>query len=213
MTVAAKRNRRREAIINAAREVFFESGYAATSMSSIAARLGGSKGSLYNYFGNKEELFEALVRDFCTCWGDRMRAATLEGSPAESLTAFAERYLTHLFCAQGVKLLRGLVAESDRNPQLSRIFYAFGPLRGREGLETYLEACKGKGLINAPNCAFAADEFLALCKGSMCLELLLNWDSSITPTEIRAQAAQAVSTFMKMYGEVISSPKLVGNRS
>src|ERR1700677_1269931 len=153
MSVAAKHNRRREAIINAAREVFFESDYTATSMSSIAARLGGSKGTLYNYFGNEEELFEALVRDFCTRWADRMRGATLEGCPAESLTAFAERYLTHLFSEQGVKLLRGLVAKSHRNPQLSRIFYAFGPVREREGLETYLEACKGKRLINAPNCA------------------------------------------------------------
>src|SRR6202453_3168009 len=157
MTVAAKRSRRREAIINAARQVFFERGYTATSMSSIAARLGGAKGTLYNYFGNKEELFEALVRDFCTRWADRMLGATLEGSPAVSLTAFAEQYLTHLLSEQGVRLLRELVAESHRNPQLSRIFYALAPVRGREGLETYLEACKAKRLINAPNCALAAD--------------------------------------------------------
>ncbi|MGA2397352.1 MAG: TetR/AcrR family transcriptional regulator [Steroidobacteraceae bacterium] len=87
MTIAAKRNQRREAIIN-------------------AARLGGAKGTLYNYFGNKEELFEALVRDFCARWADCMLGATLGGSPAESLTAFAEQYLTHLFSEQGVKLLR-----------------------------------------------------------------------------------------------------------
>ena len=142
MTIAAKRNQRREAIIN-------------------AARLGGAKGTLYNYFGNKEELFEALVRDFCARWADCMLGATLGGSPAESLTAFAEQYLTHLFSEQGVKLLRRLVAESHRNPQLSRIFYALGPVRGREGLEAYLEACKAKRLIDAPNCALAADELLA----------------------------------------------------
>jgi AcrR family transcriptional regulator len=200
MTVAAKRSRRREAIINAARQVFFESGYTATSMSSIASRLGGSKGTLYNYFGNKEELFEALVRDFCARWGDCMLGATLKGSPAERLTAFAEQYLTHLFSEQGVKLLRGLVAESHRNPQLSRTFYALGPVCGREGLKTYLEACKAEGLINAPNCSLAADEFLALCKGSTYLELLLNLTSPLTATEICAQAARAVGTFMRTYG-------------
>ena len=32
-------------------------------MSTIAARLGGSKGTLYNYFKSKEELFEAQVRE------------------------------------------------------------------------------------------------------------------------------------------------------
>jgi AcrR family transcriptional regulator len=199
MTVAAKRNRRREAIINAARQVFFESGYTATSMSSVAARLGGAKGTLYNYFGNKEELFEALVRDFCTRWADRMLGATLEGSPALSLTAFAEQYLTHLLSEQGVRLLRELVAESHRNPQLSRIFYALGPVRGREGLETYLEACKAKRLINAPNCALAADEFLALCRSSTPLEVLLNLTRPLSSAEIRTQAAQAVGTFMRLY--------------
>jgi len=169
-------------------------------MSSIAARLGGSKGTLYNYFGNKEELFEALVRDFCTRWADRMLEATLAGYPAESLRTFAEQYLTHLFSEQGIKLLRELVAESHRNPQLSRIFYALGPVRGREGLESYLEACRAKGLINAPDCALAADEFLALCKSPTYLQLLLNLTSPLTSTEIRAQAVQAVSTFMRMYG-------------
>jgi AcrR family transcriptional regulator len=200
MTVATKRNRRREAIINAARQVFLESGYAATSMSGIAARLGGSKGTLYNYFGNKEELFEALVRDFCTRWADGMLAGIVEGYPAERLTAFAEPYLTHLFSEEGVKLIRVLVSESHRNPQFSRIFYEVGPVRGRERLKTYLEACKAQGLINAPNCALAAVQFLALCRGSTYLELLLNLTLPATFTEIHAQAAQAVGTFMRLYG-------------
>src|ERR1700677_347435 len=200
MTVAAKRNRRRDAIIDAARQGFFESGYTATSMSSIAARLGGSKGTLYNYFGNKEAMLEAMVRDFCMRWADGMVGVTLEGHSAESLTAFAEQYLTHLFSEQGGKLLRGLLAESHRNPQLGRIFYALGPVRVREGLVTYLEACQTERLISAPNCALAAEEFLALCRGSTYLELVLNSTSPFTATQIRAQAAQAVSTFMKIYG-------------
>jgi AcrR family transcriptional regulator len=200
MIIAPKRNRRREAIIDAGRQVFFESGYSATSMSSIAARLGGSKGALYNYFGNKEQLFEALVRDFCARWSDRMLGTTVEGYSAECLTVFAEQYLTHLFSEEAVKLFRVLVSESHRNPQFSRIFYEVGPVRGREGLKAYLEACKAQGLINAPNCALAAVQFLALCRGSTYLELLLNLTLPATFTEIHAQAAQAVGTFMKLYG-------------
>ena len=40
-------------------------GFAATSMSAIATRLGGSKGTLYNYFKSKEELFGAVVSREC----------------------------------------------------------------------------------------------------------------------------------------------------
>ena len=42
-----QRDSRREIILSIAREVFMEEGYAAASMSTIAARLGGSKGTLY----------------------------------------------------------------------------------------------------------------------------------------------------------------------
>ncbi|MGH6965637.1 MAG: TetR/AcrR family transcriptional regulator, partial [Phenylobacterium sp.] len=44
------RDARREAILDVAQEVFLEEGFANASMSTIAARLGGSKGTLYNYF-------------------------------------------------------------------------------------------------------------------------------------------------------------------
>ena len=45
-----RRDERRDGILDVGRDCFLVDGYAATSMSSIAARLGGSKGTLYNYF-------------------------------------------------------------------------------------------------------------------------------------------------------------------
>src|SRR6202790_3714523 len=59
------RDSRREAILDVAAEVFMEVGYSAASMSIIAARVGGSKGTLYNYFKSKEELFEAYIARHC----------------------------------------------------------------------------------------------------------------------------------------------------
>ena len=47
------RDARRQAILDIARESFVTDGFAATSMSAIAVRLGGSKGTLYNYFRSK----------------------------------------------------------------------------------------------------------------------------------------------------------------
>src|ERR1700735_2390989 len=96
------RDQRREAILNVAREVFFELGYSAASMSAIAARLGGSKGTLYNYFKNKEELFEAQVRDLCGHGADRMVDPPLQEDPIQALPAFGERYLQHLYSEQTV---------------------------------------------------------------------------------------------------------------
>ena len=53
------RDARRELILDVAQEVFLEEGFANASMSTIAARLGGSKGTLYNYFKSKDDLFTA----------------------------------------------------------------------------------------------------------------------------------------------------------
>src|SRR5262249_19293571 len=61
----SRRDRRREAILDVAGVVFSEEGYEAASMSTIAARVGGSKGTLYNYFRSKAELFEAYIEDYC----------------------------------------------------------------------------------------------------------------------------------------------------
>src|ERR1700736_2127876 len=59
--------RRKEArpreLIQAALEVFVEHGYAATRIETIGERAGVSKGTAYLYFRDKEELFEAVVRD------------------------------------------------------------------------------------------------------------------------------------------------------
>ncbi len=59
--------RRKEArpqeLLAAALDLFVERGYAATRLEDVAARAGVSKGTLYLYFTNKEELFKAVVRE------------------------------------------------------------------------------------------------------------------------------------------------------
>lgn len=66
--VKAKRwERRKEArpqeLLAAALDLFVERGYSATRLDDVAARAGVSKGTLYLYFTNKEELFKAVIRE------------------------------------------------------------------------------------------------------------------------------------------------------
>ncbi len=48
-------------IIRMAAELFDELGYERSSMSAIAARVGGSKATLYGYFASKEDLLRAVL--------------------------------------------------------------------------------------------------------------------------------------------------------
>lgn len=53
-------------LLDAALDLLAEKGYAATRMDDVAARAGVTKGTLYLYFPNKEELFKAVVRQAVT---------------------------------------------------------------------------------------------------------------------------------------------------
>jgi len=55
-------DRRRE-ILNAAQVVFDIKGYAASTVEEIAVRANISKGSIYNYFDSKEDLFAAVFAE------------------------------------------------------------------------------------------------------------------------------------------------------
>ncbi|MGE4561085.1 MAG: TetR/AcrR family transcriptional regulator [Desulfobulbus sp.] len=59
-----KASQRRDALIQAAGELFVEKGYEATSMDEIAAKAGFAKGTLYHYFANKAELLQVLREGF-----------------------------------------------------------------------------------------------------------------------------------------------------
>ena len=74
---------RRGAILAAAGKVFHAHGYAATTMEAVAAEAGVAKGSLYNYFRNKQDLFTQLFAE--TIAGDEAETEQLvaEAIPAD----------------------------------------------------------------------------------------------------------------------------------
>lgn len=58
-----RKDARPQELLSAALDVFVEHGYAATKLENVARKAGVSKGTLYLYFKNKEELFKAVVRE------------------------------------------------------------------------------------------------------------------------------------------------------
>src|SRR5471030_2519438 len=58
-----RKDARPQELLAAALGQFVERGFAATRLEDVARRGGVSKGTLYLYFENKEELFKAVVRE------------------------------------------------------------------------------------------------------------------------------------------------------
>ena len=57
----ARKRDRQEMILEVAQRYFLDHGYAGTTMSRIAAALGGSKGTLWSHFPSKDALFAAVL--------------------------------------------------------------------------------------------------------------------------------------------------------
>ena len=98
----------RDAVIEAARELFVERDYAAVSTEEIISRAGVSRGALYHHFPGKVDVFRAVFVDGERKLVERLASVAQPGAPFESLRAGARAYLRE--CETNVELRRiGLV--------------------------------------------------------------------------------------------------------
>ena len=81
-------------MLDAAREHFWTTGYAGTSMDAIAATTGLGKGSLYGAFGGKRELFHRVFDDHCTATIDAANHQ-LSGDDEQAFERLAGYLLGH----------------------------------------------------------------------------------------------------------------------
>jgi AcrR family transcriptional regulator len=128
-------------ILEAAFAEFQQKGYAATRLDDVARRVGVSKGTIYIYFENKEELFRAVVRSLVNPSLDRVEEATaaFEGSATDLL----RRYLQVLYREVGREprgrgLLRLLIAESETFPELTEVYHREVMSRGHAAMSAIL---------------------------------------------------------------------------
>lgn len=91
-----ERKARRTEILAAAREVFARRGYEHATLDDIARRAEFAKGTLYNYFRNKEDLFRHIVEGLLDDMEEIARAVTAAGSPArEIFREYARRMILY----------------------------------------------------------------------------------------------------------------------
>lgn len=196
-----KQAARREHILDVASEVFLEEGYAAASVSTIAARVGGSKGTLYSYFRSKEELFAAYVERHCALHRAQMSQLLTEEGPARQVLAnFARRYLRMFTSERTLANWRVISAESAKSPEIGRLFYETGPLRGAKLLADYLQKAVDRGELRIADTLGAAHQFTSLIHGRMIKAMLLNYIPVPSDAEIDAEVEAAMYVFCAAYG-------------
>lgn len=194
-----RREDRRDAILDVAHECFVAEGYGSTSMSTIAARVGGSKGTLYNYFKSKEELFDAFLRRSCSRLQGHLEAAPQGGDPRERLVWIAREFLDHLLSPDAIAIYRVVVGEGERFPELARLFYEAGPRTGIAKTAALLKGLMDEGALRDGDPVLAAHQFKDLALSGVFNLRLWGVIEDPTPTERAKRAETAVDTFLRAY--------------
>jgi len=120
-----RKDARPQELLAAALDLFVERGYAAARLDDVAARAGVSKGTLYLYFENKEELFKAVVRE-------NLVSALAEaenyierstGSSRELLRAFILSWWERIGQTKLSGISKLMMAESGNFPDVARFYH------------------------------------------------------------------------------------------
>ena len=201
---SGKSELRRRAILDVAKEAFLSQGFAATSMSEIATRLGGSKGTLYNYFRSKEELFAALMVDICQGPANAVfdHMPPPEGDLRDGLIELGSGLLNFILSGASMDIHRVVVAESGRFPQLGRIFYETGPERGQEKMADYFVGLIAAHKVKAVDPFMAAQRFKDLVLSDIYSRRLWGVIGDLSQAQVRAHVEESVDIFLAAFGEV-----------
>ena len=179
---------------------FLENGYAGTTMSAIAALLGGSKATLWSYFSSKELLFAAVLDRATDGFRQELSLILKSGAPmARALTGFCRQYLTKVTSPEAVALHRLVMGEAGRFPDMGCIFFERAPGRTRQLLSDFLAQAMAQGQLRRADPDAAATELTGMCLAGSHMQLLLGMIEQASARVIEAVARRAVGTFLRAY--------------
>ncbi|MCJ8142993.1 TetR/AcrR family transcriptional regulator [Ancylobacter sp. A5.8] len=142
---------RRRAILDAALEVFAESGFAAARMQDVATRAGVAKGTLYLYFEDKAALFEGLVHEALDPVLGTMegRLAAFEGSTRDFLRLLFAHFISEAVHSPRRHMVRLMIGEGERFPELAALYHREVVSRGLSLLRAVNERALARGEITS----------------------------------------------------------------
>jgi TetR/AcrR family transcriptional regulator, mexJK operon transcriptional repressor len=144
----------RERLRSAAHRLFLQRGYLATSIDAILAEAGiSSKETLYRHYAGKEELFvdvlEHLIQEqpgFSTWLAELPHPQDLS-SLRQTLIQLSREILSIMSQPEYLALVRMIIAESPRFPQLGSLFFSTITQRGLTIIVTMLQEAREQDIV------------------------------------------------------------------
>jgi AcrR family transcriptional regulator len=136
-------------ICAAALEVFAEKGFAAAKLDEIAKRAGVSKGTLYLYFKDKEQLFRAVVRNTVAPNVEKLRSGLIQtGMPFDQLVRLFLAKFVEMASKVPVGAVAKMVISESRNfPELAKVWHDEVVSKGLGTLTALIEMAQAEGEV------------------------------------------------------------------
>ena len=191
---------KRQAILDAAKQLFLQQGYEGTSMDAIASAAGVSKLTLYSHFTDKETLFACAVAAKCE---EQLPATYFELAadvPIEaSLLAIGRGFNTLVNSDESLALQRLMTAQGGQNLQLAQLFFNAGPQRMLDAMHKLLEQACQRGQLQIDNPARAAEHFFCLIRGGCNFRLLIGLCEPLRGSAAEEHVSDVVGLFLRAY--------------
>ena len=153
---------RPEQILTAALQVFGECGLANARLQDIAERAGVSKGTIYLYFPNKEELFREMVRQTAVVAIERAEQVVTHGTPTVQLLTFMRGYWTFVRSPVFSTIYRLVLGELHQFPDLAKFYAIEVVARGQKLLSGIIQKGIDAGEFREMDPMIAARMLVAL---------------------------------------------------
>ena len=198
-----KTDDRRRAIMGVAGEMFRQSGFKGASMSAISAALGGSKATLYGYFGSKEDLYEAVMMQMIE---QQVESFFLildhpSGDLRTQLLQFGAAYLAWMLSPDVVSVVRSGIEARDGG--LGRRLFEHGPARCWRHVAGFLQQVMEAERLGSADPLVAALHLKGLLQAGLFEPFLFGAPLQL-PRDVAVE--RAVNAFLRAYAPGNPSP-------
>ena len=174
-----RKDARPQELLAAALDLFVERGYASTRLEDVAKRAGVSKGTLYLYFTNKEELFKAVVREsIVPALGEAEDIiSAFEGHSADLLRCIVLGWWDRLGATKASGIIKLVMAEAGNFPDLAAFYQEEVIARSTRMMTSMFERAVERGEFRPINVTVMTQVLIAP------LLMLITWKHSIGPCD------------------------------
>lgn len=198
-TLGPRGQARCQALIDAASALFMEKGFEQTTLNDIFQRAGGSRTTLYEHFGDKAGLFRVMMEENSERFLDMMAAvaAVERDQPVETaLTRFGLHFAQCILDPRTTAVLRILIAEGNRIPDITDSFFRDGPDAAVGRFADYLRGLAESGVLSIEDPEVAAQAFIGMATGNLLVRRLILPDQPVPEAEVADYVAKAVRLFL-----------------